>query len=445
MIEIFAVGGYGEVGRNMTAVKIDDEVVIFDMGLHMPNYIKYTEEELGEVVKLNASDLRRVNAIPDDTILRDWQSKVKAIIPSHAHLDHIGAIPYLADKYNAEIICTPFSAAVLRSILSDEKIKIHNKIVDLQPNQLYVLSDHIKIEFINVTHSIPETVMIALHTTHGVVLYSTDFKFDNTPVLGPKPNYARLKQLGDAGVTVAFVDSLYARDDKKCPSESIAREMLRDAMLGFDSRGKAVIVTTFSSHIARLKSIIDFGKHLNRKIVFMGRSLAKYCEAANDVGIYPFSKEVEIVKYGKHIKQKLREIEKRGKEKFLLVVTGHQGEPKSTLSKMVTKTIPFTFRSGDHVIFSCNVIPADINKAQRKVLEQSLNELGVKMFKDIHVSGHAARQDMRELIELVRPCHIIPVHSEKPAISAFIELAGLCKYEEGKNVHKLFNGQKLKL
>lgn len=445
MIEICAVGGYGEVGRNMTAVKIDDDVVVFDMGLHLPNYIKYTEEETGEVIKLSSSELKRVNAIPDDRVIHDWHSKVRAIIPSHAHLDHIGAIPYMADNYDAPIICTPFAANVVNSILRDEKIKLHNKIVPLLPNQTYVLSNNLKVEFINVTHSIPETVMIALHTKHGVVLYSTDFKFDNSPVLGPKSNYQRLKQLGEQGIVVALVDSLYARDDKKTPSESVAREMLKDAMLGFDCRGKAVIVTTFSSHIARLKSIIEFGKQLNRKIVFLGRSLAKYCFAADDVGIYPFSKEVEIIKYGKHIKQKLREIEKKGREKFLLVVTGHQGEPKSTLSKMANKILPFTFKSGDHIIFSCTVIPAEINKKQRAILDQTLAKLGVKIFKDIHVSGHAARQDMREFIELTKPCHLIPVHSEKASVNAFVELSGICGYEEGKTVHKLFNGQRLKL
>ncbi len=445
MIEICAIGGYGEVGRNMTAVKIDDEVVVFDMGLHLPNYIKYTEEETGEVVKLNAADLRRVSAVPDDSVIKDWRSKVKAIIPSHAHLDHIGAIPYLADKYHADIICTPFCAAVIKSILSDEKIKLPNKIIPLQINQMYTLSNNIKIEFINVTHSIPETVMIALHTKHGVVLYSTDFKFDNTPVVGSKPNYARLKELGESGILVALVDSLYAKDDKKTPSENVAREMLRDAMLSFDSKGKALIVTTFSSHIARLKSIIDFSRSLNRKVVFLGRSLAKYCCAAEEVGIYPFSKEVEIVKYGKQIQKKLREIEKKGRHKFLLVVTGHQGEPKSTLSKMVTKFLPFAFKPGDHLVFSCTVIPTEINKSQRKFLEQKLSSLGVRMFKDIHVSGHAAGQDMREFIELIKPCHLIPVHSEKTSMNAFVDLAQQCGYKQGSTVHKLFNSQRLKL
>ena len=445
MIEICAVGGYGEVGKNMTAVKVDDEVVIFDMGLHMQNYVKYTEEELGEFVKINVADLKRVKAIPDDSSIRDWRSKVKAIIPSHAHLDHIGAIPYLAGNYDADIICTPFTAAVINSILRDEKIHLPNKIISLPANETYVLSDNIKVEFVHMTHSIPGTVMVVLHTKHGVVLYATDFKFDNNPVIGSKPNYNRLKQLGEKGITVALVDSLYAQEDIKTPSELVARELLKDAMLGFDSRGKAVIVTTFSSHIARLKSIIDFGRQLNRKIVFLGRSLAKNCYAAEDVGIYNFSKEVEIVKFGKHIKSRLREIEKKGREKFLLVVTGHQGEPKSTLSKMANRILPFNFKSGDHVIFSCKVIPADVNRRQRKVLDRQLTALGVRIFKDIHVSGHAARQDMREFLGLTRPCHVIPVHSDKETVNAFVELAKVCGYEEGKSVHKVFNSQRLKV
>jgi len=156
-------------------------------------------------------------------------------------------------------------------------------------------------------------------------------------------------------------------------------------------------------------------------------------------------KEVEIVKYGKQIQKKLREIEKKGRHKFLLVVTGHQGEPKSTLSKMVTKFLPFAFKPGDHLVFSCTVIPTEINKSQRKFLEQKLSSLGVRMFKDIHVSGHAAGQDMREFIELIKPCHLIPVHSEKTSMNAFVDLAQQCGYKQGSTVHKLFNSQRLKL
>ena len=169
MIEIRAIGGYGEVGKNMTAVRVDDEVVIFDMGIHLPNYIKYTEEEREDVTKLSAKALQNVEAIPDDSQIKDWRHDVQAIIPSHAHLDHIGAIPYLAKKYDAPVICTPFTAAVLKTILKDEKIDLPNDIRTLPPNGQIKISQKLKVEFVNITHSTAQAVAVALHTPYGVV------------------------------------------------------------------------------------------------------------------------------------------------------------------------------------------------------------------------------------------------------------------------------------
>ncbi len=444
-IEVYAIGGYGEVGKNMTAIKIDDEVVIFDMGLHMPNYIRYTEEEAGENLKLSAKELKRVQAIPEDNLIKDLKDNVKAIIPSHAHLDHIGAIPYLADKYKAPVICTGYTAAVLKAILRDEKITISNQIKPLNPNSQVKLSKNLKVELVNITHSIPETATVALHTPYGIILYATDFKLDNQPIVGKKPNYDLLKKLSDKGVKLAIVDSLYSAHAIKTPSECVAKEMLRDVLLGVNSKGKAVIVTTFSSHIARLKSIVEFGKALNRKVVFLGRSLAKYAYAAEEAGIINFSKEVEIVKFGNKIREKLREIEKIGRHKFLLVVTGHQGEPKATLSKMTNRVLPFTFRNEDHVVFSCNVIPTPINKKHRKILEKRLREYGVRLFTGIHVSGHGAREDIRDLIKLINPEHLIPAHSDKAVMQSFMSLCKELGYIKGKTVHELYTGQKTML
>ena len=444
-VEICAVGGYGEVGRNMTAVKVDDKVVIFDMGLHLPNYIKATDEEHDSFVRINEQLLKKAEAIPQDKIIKDWRSKVCAIVVTHAHLDHVGAIPFVADDYDCPIIGTPMTVEVIKSILRDEKIKIRNKIISVSSNSKYTLSDNLSIEFVHVTHSIPHSVMVALHTKYGIVLYGTDFKLDNSPVLGKPPNYAKLKELSEKGILVAIIDALYAKEAKKTPSELVAREMLRDTMLGVDSKGKAVFVTTFASHIARLKSIIEFGKQMKRKIVFMGRSLTKYSMAAEAAKIVNFSKDVEFCKYGREIRKKLREIEKMGPEKFLMVVTGHQGEPQSTLSKLATNVLPFRFKSEDHVIFSCHIIPTAINRAHREVLETNLRDKGIRIFKDIHVSGHGCREDMRDFIKLVKPKNVIPTHAEAESNAAFIDLAIELGYKEGQTVHNLLNGHRLTL
>lgn len=444
-IEIKAVGGYAEVGKNMTAVKVDDEVVIIDMGLHLPNYIRITEEEGETVVKLKASDLIKAKAIPDDEIIKDWKGMVKAIVPTHAHLDHVGAIPYLAAKYKAPVICTPFTAAVLRAICKDEKIKLPNQIKPLSPNSKIKVSDKITVELIHVTHSTPQASIVALHTPYGAVVYAADFKLDNTPTLGAKPNYAALESLGNKGVAVAIINSLYAAYDGKCPSENVAREMLREVMLDVDSRGKAIIATTFSSHIARLKAICAFGKKLNRKIVFLGRSLAKYIDAAAEADIAHLEKEGDVCRFARQISKKLKQIQKEGPDKYLLVATGHQGEPKATLSKMANGIYPFMFEDEDEVIFSCNVIPTPINKAYRAILEDALKGKGVRIFKGAHVSGHGRKEDIRYLIKLLKPQHITPVHSEKPAMDAFTELGVAMGYKEGKTAHQLLNSHSLNI
>jgi len=443
MVEICAVGGYDEIGKNMTAIKVDDEVVVIDMGLHLDSYIKYTEEEEEDIIEISSDELKKVGAIPNDDVIKDWRNKVKAIIPTHAHLDHVGALTFLSNKYSAPILCTPFTAEVIKTISRDEKIKIKNEIKVLNVNSIYWVSDKIKVEFINMTHSTPQTVMVAVHTPEGIVLYANDFKFDNHPTLGKKPNYGKLEELGKKGVKVLICDCTRARQPIKTPSELVAKEMLRDVMLGVDSRNKAVVVTTFASHLARLKSIVEFGKKMNRKIVFLGRSLAKYSQAGENIGLVNFSKDVEIVKFGKQIKRRVNKIEKSGREKYLMVVTGHQGEPKSTLSKMVRGDIPFKFNSEDHVIFSCTVIPSEINIKNRAELEKRLREHGVRIFRDIHASGHASREDLRDLINLVNPKHIIPAHGEEEMKEALVDLAIEKGYKKGKTVHIVHDGDKL--
>ncbi|MFH1408320.1 MAG: RNase J family beta-CASP ribonuclease, partial [Nanoarchaeota archaeon] len=421
MPEILTVGGYNEVGRNMTAVKVENDVFLFDMGVQLENYIRLNEDE--DIADLNPEMLIKENAVPNITVLKDWQKKVRLIVPTHAHLDHIGAIPFLASRFNAPIVCTPFTRAVIKAMLNNENMKLPNKIKDMGVNESMPLPNGLKLEFINVTHSTPQTIMAVLHTPRGAIIYANDFKFDMYPTLGQKPNFKRLEQLGKKGVLALIVDSTYSRLAQKMPSESVAKEMLRDVMLGTNARGKAIIVTTFSSHLARLKSIIEYAKQLNRRVIFLGRSLARYTLAGEEVGIVNFSKQVEIIKYSSKINRRLRKVMAEGKEKFVLVVTGHQGEPRSTLPKMARGEMDFKFDKEDHVIFSCTVIPTPTNQVNRAELEKELRAKDIRIFSDIHVSGHAAREDLRDLINLVKPKHIIPAHGGLEMRAALAELA----------------------
>lgn len=440
MIEIYAVGGYNEVGKNCTAINIDGEVLIIDLGIHLENYIKLTEDE--DLVKIDAKKLIEAGAVPDISVLDNVNNKVKAIVISHAHLDHVGAVPYIADKFNAPVVCAPYTAGIVRRILRDDKIKLKNEIKTLNLNSYYKISDDIKIEFIHITHSIPQTALVAVHTKYGIILYSNDFKLDLYPTLGKGPNFKRLEEMGKEGVMALVVESTYASDARKMPSESVAKEMLRNVLLGTDNKDNLIIVTTFSSHMARLKSIVEFGKKLNRKILFLGRSLEKYARAAEEIGIIDFSKDVEIVKYSRQIERRLKSVDKERK-KYLLVVTGHQGEPKSVLHKIAKGEFKFNLYPEDNIVFSCRTIPTPTNIANRDALENELKLSGVRIFKDIHQSGHAAREDLRDFINMVKPKNIIPAHGTKEMKDA---LAGLCvemKYKIGKNIFLVRNGNKV--
>lgn len=443
MVEICTVGGYDEVGKNSTAVKIGDEAYILDLGIHLENYVKYTQDE--DIISINPRELMQAGAVPDISAIDDWKSKVKMILPTHAHLDHVGAIPYLTNNFKAPVMCTPFTSEVLNGIITEDKIRLNSKVRSMSANSSFQASNNVKIEFIHMTHSTPHTVMIALHTKEGIILYANDFKFDLFPTLGKKPNFKRLEELGKSGNVLALIcDSTYAADARKMPSENIAKEMLKEVMLGIESKNRHVVVTTFSSHIARLNSIVEFGRKMNRKIVFMGRSMAKYVRAAEAAGIANFTNKVEVLKFSGQIKRSLKRISKdRGR--YLMVATGHQGEPNSVLSKMMNGELKFNFMPEDHVIFSCRTIPTPTNIENRKRLEADLRSFNVRIFKDVHQSGHAAREDLRDLVNLVKPKHIIPAHGERGMTSALAGLAVEMGYKEGQNVHVMGNGQRIKL
>jgi len=442
MIEICTIGGYNEVGKNSTAIKIDDEVYILDLGIHLENYIKYTQGE--DIININPRELMQAGAVPDISAIDEWKSRVKMVLPTHAHLDHVGAIPYLANNFKVPILCTPFTSEVLKGILAEDKIKLNSNVKSMSANSFFQASSNVKIEFVHVTHSTPHTVMIALHTKEGVILYANDFKLDLFPTLGKKPNFKRLEELGNQKVLALICDSTYASDARKMPSESVAKQMLREVMLGIESKNKHIVVTTFSSHIARLNSIVEFGQKIGRKIVFMGRTMSKYVKAAESTGIANFTNKVEVLKYSGQIKRKLNKISKE-RGKYLMVVTGHQGEPKSVLSKMMNGELKFNFFPEDHVIFSCKTIPTPTNIENRQKLETSLRNFNVRIFRDIHQSGHAAREDLRDLINLVKPRHIIPAHGERKMTSSLGDLAVEMGYKKGQNMHLMSNGERIRL
>ncbi|MGM5484449.1 MAG: MBL fold metallo-hydrolase RNA specificity domain-containing protein [Nanobdellota archaeon] len=438
MIEIRTIGGYGEVGKNCTAIRIDDDVILMDMGVHLENYINHTEDE--DIRNISADELIDSKAIPDIDRLGDWTGKVKAIVPTHAHLDHIGAVPFLSNEFEADILCTPFTKEVLEEILRNESIGLKNDIKSVNVNSSQRINKNLGIEFINITHSTPQTAIAVLHTPYGAVVYANDFKIDNFPTHGQRPNLERLKEIREKeGVKALIVDSLYADSPRKTPSEEVARTMLKDVLLSVESEEKGIIITTFSSHIARLRSIVQLAKEVNRKVFFIGRSLSKYINAAKEAGIAEFTENTEMVKYGKQIRKKLKNIDKKNS---IIVCTGHQGEKKAVLNRIAQEELEFNFEKDDIVIFSCNVIPTLMNQENREELENSLRDRGARIFRDIHVSGHGSREDLRDMLNLLRPDNIIPAHSNLEKAGFMADLADEMGF---KNTILLKNDQSVSL
>jgi len=442
MIKIHTIGGYSEVGRNMTCLETEEDAFIFDCGLYLPPIV---ELEDSAKAAYSEENLRAIDAVPNDLILDKMgiRKKVRALLVSHAHLDHVGAIPYLGNRYDALVAATPFTIEVLKALLRDNNIRLRNEFKAVTPNSSFKIGKY-KIEFLNITHSTLQVALIAIHTEKGVILYANDFKFDNSPILGKRVDYKRLKELKEEGVLALIVDSLYSGDERKTPSEKIARDLLEDVMLTTHNEDGCIIVSTFSSHIARLKSIVDFSKQLGRKILFIGRSLHKYVAAADRAKLVPFMKDITLLTYTNQVKKKLKQVEKE-RTKWVIVCTGHQGEPGSILVRLVRGVLPFHFSAKDHVIFSNRVIPTPINIANRGQLEKKLKEFGVRIFTDVHSSGHCGREDLRDMITLIKPKHIIPAHGDLSKLTPLAELASELGYTLGKDVHLLQNGQSLTL
>lgn len=441
-IEIFTLGGYEEVGRNMTAVKVGHQVVILDMGLSMDKV--YMLEDSSSV--FGEADLISKQIIPNDAPIRDFRNKVCAVVASHGHLDHIGAIPVLAKKYNAPIVGTPFTTELIKEEFREEKLK-PKKIVQMNAGEVLEIGD-ISIELIHITHSIPQTVFTAIHTDEGIIFYGSDFKFDNYQALSKRPDYKRLQEIGNEGVKCLITEAVRADEYRKTPSETVARELLRNTLTETSNENRGIVITSFSSHIERLNSIQEASRELNREIVFVGRSLAKYVKVAETVGIKQFP-DIEVAGKPKSIKRVLSETAKN-KGDYILVVTGSQGEPTSVLSRIVNNSFDYKIEGGDEVIFSCNTIPNPANIENRRKIEEKILSQGGRVFQEVHVSGHAAREDHRDLLHMLQPEHIIPCHGHAQKLEAYAKLAEDInkeykedKYVVGKTVHISKNGARI--
>ena len=385
-LRIIPLGGVGEIGKNMYVFEYGDDIVVIDCGLMFPD-----EEMFG-------IDL----VIPDVTYLKERRANVKAFLITHAHEDHVGALPYVLPEFPG----VPVYACTLARGLLGNKIKEHklhnNPVLALDPGDEIEIGPFQVIPF-RVGHSIPDAMGIALRTPIGTVVHTGDFKFDHTPVDGKLSDFAILARLGAEGVACLLSDSTRAENPGYTPSERTVGEAFREIMEPLDGR---VIVATFASNIARVQQVLDAAKDMDRNVSVIGRSMEQNFRIATDLGYLTYDPS-RIVSKDK--------IKDHPDAKLVIATTGAQGEPMAGLARMANRDHRFVeIQPGDTVIVSASPIPGNEEYVSRTI--DNLFKAGANVYyhtiKRAHVSGHASQEELKLMLGLTKPKHFIPIHGE---------------------------------
>ena len=417
-IKIIPLGGLGEIGKNMMAIEISNEIVIIDAGVMFP------DEGLPGI------DL----IIPDTTYLKDNRDKIKGILITHGHEDHTGALPFLLRDITA-----PIYASSLAKGLIDVKLKEHRGIKDatviaINPGEPISLGVF-EAEFFRVTHSIPDAMGISLTTPIGVIVHTGDFKIDHTPVDGNPTDLTKLAELGDQGVLLLLSDSTYANVEGYTPSESIVGQALNQVIANAEGR---VMIATFASLISRIQEILNSALKHGRKVAFVGRSMVNNVNMALKMG-YLSAPEGLIVS--------IKEIDTLPRAKAVIVTTGSQGEPTSALVRISSGFHrDINISNGDTVVISATPIPGNENLVSRTI--DNLLRQGATVLYDkialVHVHGHASQEELKLILRLVKPTFFVPVHGEHRHLRAHAELAQSVGVRDS-NTFVLENGNVLAL
>ncbi len=417
-LKIIPLGGFEEVGRNCLAIEVDGDIYIVDLGLQFP------EEDMPGIDYL----------IPDLTGLRGKENKIKAVLFTHGHLDHIGAVQHvLGQLHFPPCYGTKLTMGFVRKRLDEANLTKQSRLHAVEfgaPIQL----GKVKIEFLRVTHSIPDSSAIAIHTPYGTILHTGDFKFDLTPMNEPPADFQRLAELGDKGVLAIIADSTNATKPGNALSEKVISETLFQLMR--EAKGR-LIVSTFSSLLNRLAMVIEHAKTLNRKIYVSGRSMEQNIEIAQSLGYINVPRGL-IRKVGPGMEKILD-------KEVLILTTGSQGEEHASLARMGLGVHQHVrMKKGDTVILSSNPILGN-ERAVAKVVN-NLHLLGAKVITNqelaLHTTGHGYQNDILLMHRLVRAKHVIPEHGEPYMRAAHGELAKSIGYAENQ-VHLLTNGEVL--
>jgi ribonuclease J len=385
-LEIIPLGGVGEFGMNCMAVRFEDEVIIIDTGMGFPE-----ESVFGVDV-----------AIPDFDFLEEYRDLITAVIITHAHEDHVGALPYFLKKFNVPVYASRFTLGLAESKLEEHGILEDVVLHRVEPRDIIDLGKF-KIEFIRVSHSLVDCFSLAIITPAGTIIHTGDYKVDETPIIGEPIDLRVLRQYGQAGVLALLSDSTNASVPGRTPSERAVIPAFEE--LFAESQGR-IIVTTFASSIHRIQIILDVAQQFNRKVCLLGRTMLRNYEIADKLGYLD-------VPDGLIIGQ--QETKYFSDDELVLLVTGTQGETRSVLSQMATGSYKgFAIEPGDTVVLSARIIPGNdraISRLIGDIYKRGGNIIDEKR-RLVHVSGHASREDIRILTDAVRPKFVIPIHGE---------------------------------
>ena len=384
-LQIIPLGGLGEIGKNMTVIRVDDEILVIDSGLMFPD-----EDMLG-------IDL----VIPDISYLIENKDKIKAIVLTHGHEDHIGALPYVLKKINVPVYGTRLTLGILEGRLKENGVDSSNLHSVMQGDIINV--GCFSVGFIRVNHSIPDAVGLSIKTPVGMIVHTGDFKLDYTPIDGKMTDFRRFSDLGNRGVLVLMADSTNSEREGHTPSERTVGAAFDRAF--HNARGR-IIVATFSSNVHRIQQVIDTAVRYKRHVAVLGRSMVNVVNISLELG-YITAPEGTIVD--------IDEIHNYRMEQMVIITTGSQGEPMSALTRMsMSDHRKVGIVPGDTVIISATPIPGN-EKLVSKTID-NLMKLGANVIygrnQGIHVSGHASREELKLMHNLVRPKFFIPVHGE---------------------------------
>jgi ribonuclease J len=387
-VAVFAIGGLHEIGRNMYCVQYQDEIVIMDCGIKFPE-----------------DDLLGINyVISDYSYLVKNREKIKALVVSHGHEDHIGGIPFLLEKIpEIPVYATPFALALIKSKCEEHGILDRTELHEEHEDTVLTF-DKLKVTFFRTTHSIPDTLGIAVHTPLGAVVFTGDFKFDLTPVMNqPAPNFQRMAHLGEEGVLALLSDSINAEVPQFTKSERFVASSLHNIITGIEGR---IIFATFASNLYRVSTAIQAAIDTGRKVAIFGRSMENGIQNGIDLGYLDVPEGLIV---------DAEAINSLPPEKVMLLCTGSQGEPLAALSRIANGTHrQIKLKPHDTVIFSSNPIPGNtlsVNQLINKLMEGGANVVHGRV-NNVHTSGHGGQEELKLMVELTKPKYMIPVHGE---------------------------------